>query len=73
MLLPAAYTRQQLETMAAESRFGRGDLVADGIGVELRLVKPAVPAGDHTPADLSAASTRDLRNGTRRSLTPVAS
>jgi ubiquinone/menaquinone biosynthesis C-methylase UbiE len=39
MLLKSAYTRDQLEQMAAESRFGRGDIVSKGIGCELRLAK----------------------------------
>jgi ubiquinone/menaquinone biosynthesis C-methylase UbiE len=73
MLLPAAYTRRQLADMAAGSRFGASEVAVDGIGLELRLVKNGAAAGRQTPADLSAASTRDLRNGTRRRRTPVAS
>jgi ubiquinone/menaquinone biosynthesis C-methylase UbiE len=36
-LLRAAYTREQLEGMAAKSRFGSGEILIDGIGFELRL------------------------------------
>jgi ubiquinone/menaquinone biosynthesis C-methylase UbiE len=36
-LLRAAYTREQLHGMAAESRFGGGEILIDGIGFELRL------------------------------------
>jgi ubiquinone/menaquinone biosynthesis C-methylase UbiE len=39
-LLRAAYPRDRLEGVVAQSRFGRGEIVADGIGFELRLVKP---------------------------------
>ena len=38
-LLRAAYTREALESVVARSRFGRGELRADGIGFELKLVK----------------------------------
>jgi ubiquinone/menaquinone biosynthesis C-methylase UbiE len=38
-LLRAAYTRAALERVVAQSRFGHGDILADGIGFELRLVK----------------------------------
>jgi ubiquinone/menaquinone biosynthesis C-methylase UbiE len=38
-LLRAAYTRDALQSVVARSRFGHGELVTDGIGVELRLVK----------------------------------
>ena len=38
-LLRAAYTRTALEAVVARSRFGRGELLQDGIGFELRLVK----------------------------------
>src|SRR5262245_23165340 len=38
-LLPAAYTRQALEAVVARSRFGRGEIVPDGVGFELRLAK----------------------------------
>jgi ubiquinone/menaquinone biosynthesis C-methylase UbiE len=39
MLLRAAYTREALEAMVAQSRFGRGEIVEDGIEFELRLAK----------------------------------
>jgi hypothetical protein len=39
MLLKHAYTREALDQMAAQSRVGRDDVVADGIGCELRLKK----------------------------------
>ena len=43
-LLRAAYTRGELERMAAESRFGsRHEIAARGIGFELRLTKHARP------------------------------
>ena len=38
-LLRAAYTREQLDRMAAESRFGCCEIVPRGIGLELRLTK----------------------------------
>jgi len=40
-LLRAAYTREQLERMAATSHFGRHEIVARGVGLELRLIKAA--------------------------------
>jgi hypothetical protein len=39
MLLKRAYTREALDQMAAQSCVGRDDVVADGIGCELRLKK----------------------------------
>lgn len=39
MLLKRAYTKQDLERMVAESRFGRGQVEISGIGFELRLRK----------------------------------
>ena len=39
MLLRSAYTREALEAVVARSRFGRGEIIVDGIGFELRLVK----------------------------------
>jgi hypothetical protein len=39
MLLRTAYTREALEAVVARSRFGRGEIIVDGIGFELRLVK----------------------------------
>src|SRR5262245_4533937 len=39
-LLKRAYIREQLEHMARQSRFGRSEIVANGIGFELRLAKP---------------------------------
>ena len=38
-LLKSAYPREQLERMAATSRFEVGEVVRDGIGCELRLIK----------------------------------
>ena len=38
-LLRAAYTRAALEAIVERSRFERGEIVPDGIGFELRLVK----------------------------------
>jgi len=39
MLLKSAYTREAMEAMVSESRFGKGEILKDGIGFELRLVK----------------------------------
>ena len=39
VLLKRAYTRVALEQMVAESRFGTCEIVADGVGFELRLAK----------------------------------
>jgi len=39
-LLRAAYTREQLQEMAARSRFGHAELETNGIGFELRFVRP---------------------------------
>lgn len=39
-LLKNAYTREAIEHLVERSAFGRGDLRDDGIGFELRLVKP---------------------------------
>jgi hypothetical protein len=39
MLLRFAYTREQLERMAAHSRFGGGEVASNGIACELRLTK----------------------------------
>ena len=39
MLLKTAYTHVELERMAAQSRFGRGEIAAAGIGYELRLTR----------------------------------
>jgi ubiquinone/menaquinone biosynthesis C-methylase UbiE len=38
-LLRAAYTRDALEAVVGRSRFGRGEIVPEGIGFELRLVR----------------------------------
>src|SRR6266568_3854869 len=38
-LLKSAYTREQLERMAAQSRFGRCEITPSGIGLELRLTR----------------------------------
>jgi ubiquinone/menaquinone biosynthesis C-methylase UbiE len=39
MLLRRAYTHGQLTAMAGRSRFGRGDITANGIGCELRMTR----------------------------------
>jgi ubiquinone/menaquinone biosynthesis C-methylase UbiE len=39
MLLRLAYTHEQLEQMAAQSSFGRGEIASNGIACELRLTK----------------------------------
>src|SRR4030095_13871146 len=44
-LLRAAYTREQLERMAAQSRFGRCEIECSGIGLEVRLTKVGGPGG----------------------------
>jgi ubiquinone/menaquinone biosynthesis C-methylase UbiE len=41
-LLRAAYTRTGLEAVVARSRFGHGDVINDGVGFELTLVKDGV-------------------------------
>ena len=38
-LLRAAYTRPRLESVVMRSRFGGGEIYAEGIGFELKLVK----------------------------------
>lgn len=40
-LLRAAYSGQRLLAVVAQSRFGYGELVADGIGFELKLARSA--------------------------------
>ncbi len=42
-LLRAAHTRWALEAVVGRRRFGRGEIVLDGIGFELRLVKETEP------------------------------
>lgn len=44
VLLKRAYTRRQIEQMAAQSRFGRSEITSNGIGFELRLAKPVADA-----------------------------
>src|SRR5262249_61686894 len=39
LLLKRAYTREQLDGMAMQSRFGRWEITSDGIGFELRLTR----------------------------------
>jgi ubiquinone/menaquinone biosynthesis C-methylase UbiE len=39
LLLKRAYTRDQIEQMAARSRFGRSVILVNGIGFDLRLTK----------------------------------
>jgi hypothetical protein len=39
MLLKSAYTHDALMIMVSESRFEKGEILQDGIGFELRLVK----------------------------------
>lgn len=39
MLLKSAYTKDALERMVSQSRFGKGEILQDGIGFELRLAK----------------------------------
>lgn len=40
-LLRAALPRERLEAVVGQSRFGYGEIVAEGIGFELKLAKPA--------------------------------
>jgi ubiquinone/menaquinone biosynthesis C-methylase UbiE len=44
-LLRAAYTREQLERMAAQSRFARCEIECSGIALEVRLTKVGGPGG----------------------------
>jgi ubiquinone/menaquinone biosynthesis C-methylase UbiE len=44
LLLGRAYTYDGVRELAAQSRFGGGELVRDGISFELQLVKPGAPA-----------------------------
>jgi len=53
-LLRAAYTRQGLEDVVTRSRFGRGEIVSEGIGFELKLVKDSV----HDSGDLAYAGAQ---------------
>ena len=39
MLLKRAYTSDQLQQMAKQSRFGRAEITPEGIGLEFRLMK----------------------------------
>jgi ubiquinone/menaquinone biosynthesis C-methylase UbiE len=39
VLLKSAYTSQALERMVSESRFGKGEILRDGIGFDLRMAK----------------------------------
>src|SRR5262249_36983980 len=55
-LLRAAYTRDALEAVVARSRFGRGELIPDGIGFELRLSKADAPTPRET-GQLEGAGT----------------
>jgi ubiquinone/menaquinone biosynthesis C-methylase UbiE len=54
VLLRRAYTRAALEAMAARSRFGTCEIDVDGIGFDLRLVKPPL-AQSMTPHVHTAA------------------
>jgi hypothetical protein len=45
VLLRAAYTRQGLDDVVQRSRFGRGEIVKDGMGFELKLTKDGVQNG----------------------------
>jgi ubiquinone/menaquinone biosynthesis C-methylase UbiE len=53
-LLPRAYTREALDQLVAQSRFGTSQLEMDGVGFELRLLKQiqaqAKPSRAHTAA-----------------------
>ena len=54
VLLKRAYTRAALEAMVATSGFGTCEILADGIGLELRLAKQS-PALTKTPRNQTAA------------------
>jgi ubiquinone/menaquinone biosynthesis C-methylase UbiE len=54
VLLKRAYTHSALEQMVAESRFGIGDINADGIGFELALAKQT--HGDTQPSRTHSAA-----------------
>jgi ubiquinone/menaquinone biosynthesis C-methylase UbiE len=49
-LLRAAYTPKTIEPIVRRSRFGHGDILLDGIGFELRLVKEPI-AESSTPSE----------------------
>jgi ubiquinone/menaquinone biosynthesis C-methylase UbiE len=49
VLLRRAYTRDDLDRMVAQSRFGGSEIVADGIGFELRLARPGRPGINSRP------------------------
>ncbi len=40
MLLRTAYTYEALELMVSRSRFGKGEILKEGVGFDLRLAKP---------------------------------
>ena len=44
MLIKRAYTGEALQQMAAESRFGSGQITTDTVGIELRLAKALLTA-----------------------------
>jgi ubiquinone/menaquinone biosynthesis C-methylase UbiE len=54
VLLRRAYTRAALDRLVAQSRFGTGTINADGIGFELRLVRPVVVQTDMVRSDAVA-------------------
>jgi len=64
-LLRAAYTRDQLQRMALESRFGRSETESKGIGLELRLTKAAAIEPVAGSFFLTAASARDTTSLSR--------
>jgi ubiquinone/menaquinone biosynthesis C-methylase UbiE len=53
-LLPRAYTRDALDTLVAQSRFGSGQVETDGIGFELKLARQG-QVSDQTPRSHTAA------------------
>lgn len=55
-LLRAAYTREELERMAAQSRFGRCEIECRGIGLEVRLPKGGGPDGSRATVTGFSAS-----------------
>jgi SAM-dependent methyltransferase len=58
-LLKNAYTRDALGRLVARSRFGTGEIVDEGIGLELRLTKEAPSPRSGRPASGELAGHED--------------
>jgi hypothetical protein len=50
-LLKSAYAKQAIERMAAESHFGRCEVLQRGVEFDLRLAKPLMGTGRAAPID----------------------